>query len=172
MKKFYPTIYQKSIHDINYQKLYDKGIRCLIFDLDNTIALIDQKYVDSKTKKLFQKLKTDFRLLIISNSNQKRVEPYSKMLDCDYISSALKPLSYGYRKIIKKYHLKKEEMAMIGDQLVTDIFVGNRMTGYTILVDPMGKRDLKITTLNRFIERKIFRHFEKTKQMKKGEYYE
>ena len=61
---------------------------------------------------------------------------------------------------------------MIGDQLVTDIFVGNRMTGYTILVDPMGKRDLKITTLNRFIERKIFRHFEKTKQMKKGEYYE
>ena len=148
------------------------GIRCLIFDLDNTIALIDQKKVDAKTKRLFKDLKKDFRLVIISNSNQKRVEPYSKMLDCDFVASALKPLGYGYRKIKKKYHLKKEEMAMIGDQLVTDIFGGNRMTGCTVLVDPMGKKDLKITTFNRYIERKIFYHFEKTNKMKKGEYYE
>jgi len=172
MKKFYPTIYQKTIHDINYQKLYQMGIRCLIFDLDNTIALIDQKKVDSKTKKLFKNLQKDFQLVIISNSNRKRVEPYSKMLDCDFVASALKPLGYGYRKIKKKYHLKKAEIAMIGDQLVTDIFVGNRMTGCTVLVEPMGKKDLKITTFNRLIERKIFRHFEKTNQMKKGEYYE
>jgi len=172
MKKFYPTIYQKTIHDIKYQKLYHMGIRCLIFDLDNTIALIDQKKVDSKTKKLFKDLKKDFRLVIISNSNRKRVEPYSKMLDCDFVASALKPLGYGYRKIRKKYHLKKKEIAMIGDQLVTDIFVGNRMTGCTVLVDPMGKKDLKITTFNRYIERKIFRYFERKKRMKKGEYYE
>lgn len=172
MKKFYPTIYQKTIHDINYQKLYSMGIRCLIFDLDNTIALIDQKKVDRKTKELFQDLKKDFFLVIISNSNKKRVEPYSKMLDCDFVASALKPFGYGYRKIKRRYHFKKEEIAMIGDQLVTDIFVGNRMTGCTVLVDPMGKKDLKITTFNRFIERKILRYFEKTNQMKKGEYYE
>ena len=60
---------------------------------------------------------------------------------------------------------------MIGDQLVTDIFVGNRMTGYTILVDPLGKKDLKITTLNRYIESKIFRYYEKKAIMKRGSYY-
>ncbi len=172
MKKFYPMIYQKTIYDIPYQKLKKMGIHCLIFDLDNTIALIDQQKVEERTKKLFSTLKKDFQLIIISNNNRERVEPYAEMLKCDYVSFACKPLGFAYRKIRKKYHLQKEEMAMIGDQLVTDIYVGNRMAGCSVLVDPMGKKDLKITTLNRYIERKIFRHFEKTGQMKKGEYYE
>lgn len=172
MQKFYPTIYQKTIYDIPYKKLKEQGICCLIFDLDNTIALIDQQKVDAKTKKLFSTLKKDFQLVIISNNNQERVKPYAEILDCDFVSFACKPLGFSYRKIRKKYHLKKQEMAMIGDQLVTDIYVGNRMTGCSVLVDPMGEKDLKITTFNRYIERKIFRHFEKTKQMKKGEYYE
>ena len=60
---------------------------------------------------------------------------------------------------------------MIGDQLVTDIFVGNCMTAYTVLVDPLGKKDLKITTLNRYIENKIFHYYEKKKVMKRGSYY-
>ncbi len=172
MKKFYPTIYQKSIQDINYQKLKKNGVRCLIFDLDNTIALIDQEKIDRKTKKLFQTLEKDFQIIIISNNHVERVAPYAKELNCDFIASALKPLKKSYRKIQRKYHLKKEEMAMIGDQLVTDIYVGNKMTGCTILVDPIGEKDLKITAFNRFIERRIFHYFERTKQMKKGEYYE
>ena len=38
VEKFMPDIYQKSIYYINYDKLYKKGIRCLLFDLDNTIV--------------------------------------------------------------------------------------------------------------------------------------
>lgn len=165
-------MYQKSIHDIPYQKLKKRGIRCLIFDLDNTIALIDQEKTDERTKKLFRELEKDFQVVLISNNTYRRVEPYANSLNCDFVPFALKPCSRGYRKIRKKYHLAKEEMAMIGDQLVTDIYVGNRMTGCSILVDPLGEKDLKITSINRFIEKRIFRHFEKTKQMKKGVYYE
>ena len=172
MKKFYPMIYQKTIHDINYQKLKKRGIKCLIFDLDNTIALIEQDKVDEKTKRLFEVLEKDFKLIIISNNTRNRVEPYAKALKCDFVSFALKPLGYGYKRIQKKYNLKKEEMAMIGDQLVTDIHVGNRMTGCSILVEPLGKKDLKITSLNRLIEKLIFKHFEKTNKMKKGVFYE
>lgn len=170
--RFYPNMYQKNIHNIPYKKLKKLGIKCLIFDLDNTIALIDQKLITEDTKNLLNKLKEDFRIIIISNNVTERVKSYADYLDCDYVSNAAKPLSKGYRKIRKKYHLKKKEMCMIGDQIVTDIYGGNRFSMFTILVDPLGKKDLKITSFNRFLERIILKEYEKKGIMKKGEYYE
>lgn len=173
MKKFYPTIYQKTIHDINYQKLKQRGIHCLLFDLDNTIALLDQqKKIEKRTQKLFEKLEKDFKLIIISNSPRKRVEYYAKILNCDYESFALKPLTIKYRKIKRKYGYQKEEMAMIGDQLITDMYAGNKMTSCTILVEPLGTKDLKITSFNRFLEKHIFNYFKRKKIMEKGVYYD
>ena len=43
---------------------------------------------------------------------------------------------------------------------------------FTILVDPLGKKDLKITSLNRFIENRILKKYEEKNIMKKGVYYE
>lgn len=165
-------MYQKDIYHIPYKKLKKLGIKCLIFDLDNTIALIDQKLITEDTKKLLTDLKRDFQIVIISNNIVKRVKSYANYLECDYVANALKPLSKGYQKIRKKYHLSKEEMCMIGDQIITDIYGGNRYHMFTILVDPLGKKDLKITSLNRFLERKILKRYEKKGIMKKGKYYE
>lgn len=170
--KCYPNMYQKTIYDINYQKLKKLGIKCLIFDLDNTIALIDQHIITDDTKKLLTDLKKDFIVVIISNNITSRVKTYGDALQCDFVANAMKPLVKGYKKIKKKYCLKNEEMCMIGDQIVTDIYGGNHYGMFTILVDPLGKKDLKITSLNRFIERKILKHYEKKQIMKKGEYYE
>ena len=57
--KYLPDIYKKNIFDINYKKLKDKGIKCLIFDLDNTLTKIDSLEVDKKTLELITKLKTN-----------------------------------------------------------------------------------------------------------------
>ena len=169
--KFYPNSYQKDIYNIDYNKLKEKSITCLIFDLDNTIALIDQHIITNKTKLFIKKLSKDFKIIIISNNFKSRVKSYANVLNCDYVANARKPLSKGFRIISKRYRLKPEEMCMIGDQLVTDIYGGNRYGTYTILVDPMAKKDLKITSLNRYIERKILKYYEKNNIMKKGVYY-
>ena len=58
--KYLPDIYKKDIFDINYKKLKDEGIKCLIFDLDNTLVKIDSLDIDNKTKELIEKLKKDF----------------------------------------------------------------------------------------------------------------
>jgi len=60
---------------------------------------------------------------------------------------------------------------MIGDQLLTDIFVANRFGAYSCLVDALDKKDLKITSINRFFERFILKKYQKKNLMKKGEYY-
>lgn len=170
--KCYPKMYQKDIQSIDYRKLKQLGIQCLIFDLDNTIALIDQKMITNEVRKLLIDLKKDFQIVIISNNTKSRVQSYANYLECDFVATAMKPLAKGFRKIQKKYHFQKKEMCMIGDQIITDIYGGNRYGLFTILVDPLGKKDLKITSINRFIERKILNNYQKKNIMKKGEYYE
>ena len=55
-----PDMYQKDIFHINYKKLKKSGITCLIFDLDNTLALISEKKCPEKTRELIKKLQEDF----------------------------------------------------------------------------------------------------------------
>jgi HAD superfamily phosphatase (TIGR01668 family) len=172
MNNYIPNMYKKSISDIDYSSLKQKGINTLLFDLDNTIALIDEKQLPESVKKLFSKLKDDFKLIIVSNNFKNRIEAFCKPFDTDYISFAMKPLPFCFKKISKKYNIKKESMCMKGDQLITDILGANRFGIYTVLVDPLGEKDLKITTFNRFIENKKMKKLTKLGILERGKYYD
>ena len=172
MNLFRPTMYRKDIFEIDYQKLKEKGITCLIFDLDNTLGMIDQKKCPAKVKKLLRRLQKDFLILINSNNTRNRLIPYLEELGVGGYSFALKPSTRNLAKIKKVYNLKKKEMVMIGDQIVTDVLSGNRFRIMTILVDPLGEKDLKITGLNRQVEAKIVRYYQKRGIFERGKYYE
>ena len=93
-------------------------------------------------------------------------------LGVDGVAWAMKPSIKGLMKIKIKYKFKKKEMCIIGDQIVTDILSGNRFRIYTVLVDPLGEKDLKITGLNRKIEARIVSKYEKKGIFERGKYYE
>ena len=172
MAYFLPDIYKKDIFSINYDKLLESNIHCLIFDLDNTLALLDDKTCPEKTKKLIMELKKKFQVVMISNNIKSRIKPYKEELDIDAISLAMKPLTTGLIRIRSKYKLKKNEMLMIGDQLVTDVLSAKLYGIKSCLVEPLGKKDLKITGLNRKVEELILNKYEKKKIFERGKYYE
>ena len=172
MHIFKPTMYRKNIFEIDYKKLKEMGKTCLVFDLDNTLGLIDQKKCPNETKKLIKELQKDFLVLISSNNNQERLNPYLKELGIGGVAWSMKPSTRGLRKIKKEHKVHKNEMVMIGDQIVTDILAGNRFRVMTILVDPLGKKDLKITGLNRMIEQRIINKYMKKGIFERGKYYE
>lgn len=170
---FVPDIYQKSIYDINYRKLKKNGIKCLIFDLDNTIAPISMKKPSKKVKDLFESLKDmKFKVIILSNSPKKRVEPFKDILGVDSSYLSMKPFKKKFNKVMRIYHLKENEIACIGDQLLTDIWGANRMDFLSILVNPIGTTDFVLTKFNRFIEPFIFNKLLKKDLLKRGEYYD
>ena len=68
MNLFYPSIYNKNILNINYEKLKEKGIKLLIFDLDNTIISYETNELDKEVIHLFKKLKKDFKIVVLSNT--------------------------------------------------------------------------------------------------------
>jgi len=169
---FKPNIYKKTIFDIPYEKLKEEGIRCLVFDLDNTLGLVSHKSCPENTKKLIQELKKDFIVVISSNNTKSRIKLYLDELEIDGIAWSMKPLVRSLIIIKNKYKVHKKEMCIIGDQIVTDILAGKRFHIKTVLVDPLGEKDLKITGLNRKIEAKIIERYEKRGLFKRGSYYE
>lgn len=172
MRIFKPNMYCKSIFDINYDKLKKMNIKCLLFDLDNTLSPAKKQIVDNDVKNLFIKLKKDFKIILFSNNFNKRVSFFANYYGIDYAYLSLKPLYYKYIYLMLKYKLKRKEIACIGDQLMTDIIGGNKIGILTILVDPLDKEDGKSTYLNRKIEGYILNKYEKKNIHKKGNYYE
>ena len=168
MKLFIPDMYQKDIFTIPYQKLKEMGYQLLIFDLDNTIGSIKEKNCNLETINFLNQLSKDFQVVIASNSHKKRVQSFCRNLKCKYYSLSLKPTLKVLRKIKKDYNIDYQKMVIIGDQVVTDILVGNRKKILTILVDPLLNYDLKITGFNRMVEKIL----NKKNGIIKGQYYE
>jgi len=173
IEEFVPDIYQKSIYYINYDKLFKKGIRCIIFDLDNTIVPSHVNKPTKRLKKLFDELKDKgFKLVIMSNSPRHRIEPFKDYLNVDACSFSLKPRSNKYEKIMDKFKYKPVEIAAVGDQLLTDIYGANKLDITSILVNPLSSKDYTITMFNRLVEKIVFNKLNKRELFLKGKYYE
>ena len=95
-----PDIYDQSIYTINYKKLKKNGIKCLLFDLDNTIAPYKVNVPDQKVKELFARLEEDFKVIIVSNSGKNRLRPFKEKLNVDVAFSSRKPFKKKYKKIL------------------------------------------------------------------------
>ena len=103
---------------------------------------------------------------------KKGVSAFAQGLNVDYFYFAKKPSTKCIRKAMKKYEVGPDNIAMIGDQLVTDVLAANRIKCFSILVDPLANKDLKITYLNRAIENQIVKRYNKKGIFTRGEYYE
>ena len=172
MQNFIPDMYQKNIYDIDYMRLKKMGIKCLLFDLDNTLVPVKTDLPPQKLKELFLYLGDHFKVIIISNSNRKRLIPFKEGLNVDVAASAKKPLKKKYLKIMELYKFKEHEIAGIGDQLLTDILGANKLQLTSILVNPINEHEMFLTKINRFFEKKIIKHLTKKGLFKKGEYYD
>ena len=174
MNNFIPDMYQKSIYHIDYDKLKDDGIKCLLFDLDNTCVPFKDKEPNKKLIELFEMLKDmDFKIIIFSNAVKKRVAPFKKVLDVDCLARAHKPRSASFLKILKLFGYNLSEVAIIGDQLYKDILGGNRVGIKTILVNPMSKDDMFFTKLIfRRLEKRKYAYLKRKDLLVRGRYYE
>ncbi|MDY0405508.1 YqeG family HAD IIIA-type phosphatase [Virgibacillus sp. 179-BFC.A HS] len=159
---FLPNQHVKSIFDIKPAELTEKGIKGIITDLDNTLVAWNQPEATPEITEWFNQMKEHhIKVTIVSNNNQERVQFFCEPLSAPFIFRARKPLRRAFRKATKKMGLKNDEVVVIGDQLMTDIFGGNVAGLYTILVVPILQTDGKLTRLNRKIERYILRQLRK-----------
>ena len=173
MEQYIPDIYAKSLYDIDYDNLVNRGIKCVLFDLDNTLLPPTTKEVSKKLIDFIkQTKKTNIRFIIYSNSLKKRVSEIANRLDLEYFYFVRKPHRGKIDQIVKKYEYNQSEMAIIGDQLLTDVLFGNKLGITTILVNPLSVHDRFFTRFNRRREKKIYKKLYQNNLLVKGKYYE
>ena len=164
-KHFIPNAHHPTIYDIDFQKLYQEGIRLLLIDLDNTLIPYDQTIPNADLHDFFAGLHhLGFETIIVSNNHKPRVKLFADALEAKFIASAKKPFKTGFKKAIKQSEntYAQDQICVIGDQLMTDVFGAKRLKLSAILVLPIKKKSEKwYTKFNRILENKILKRIKK-----------
>lgn len=166
-----PSNYLPSIYHIDYNKLKKNNIDTLLFDIDNTVAKVDDLKVPKETIKLFNNLKQNFKILLISNNHKERVKPVAEYLDVKALWDADKPEKKAYDKALKMLNSSKENAVAIGDQILSDIVGANKYKIKSILVDQLAKENNIQTGLAQKLQKYMIKKLSKQNLFKKGKYY-
>ncbi|MGZ3523029.1 MAG: YqeG family HAD IIIA-type phosphatase [Vulcanimicrobiaceae bacterium] len=150
-----PDRFAPRLHDIKLSELADLGIRGLIVDLDNTLLGFRETELAAEHLAWVEEAhERGFKIVLVSNNFRDRVCGIAAALHIDCVPNALKPLPFGFWVALRRLGLRRRQVAVVGDQLFTDV-LGAKLCGglYTILTEPIERKDFPITMLFRFFER-------------------
>ena len=159
----YPKAYFESVKEINIDFLNKNNIKALILDVDNTILDFDKNILEGIEKWCEDLKKQEIKFCILSNSNHKeKVQMVAEKLGLPYFYFGTKPLKRGFKKAINLLEEKEENIAAVGDQIFTDVIGANRCKMFSILVKPIGEKDILITKIKRPLENYVIKKYQKS----------
>lgn len=169
-KLLFPKMYVHSVLNIEPDELYNKGIRCVLFDLDNTLLPRDKSQISIEVSQWLQKLlDKNIKACVVSNNSAERIQSIAGICHIPFICKAAKPRRNPFRRAMEMLGVEAKETAVVGDQIFTDILGGNRLGLYTILVVPMpGKEYWATTMINRRLEKLIIKKIKEKVPMEAG----
>ena len=150
-----PNRFAARLHDVSLTELADAGIRGLIIDLDNTLlGFRETELAAEHLAWIAEAHDRGFAMCMVSNNFSERARTIAGQLKIGCVPNALKPLPFGFMRALKYLGLPRSQVAVVGDQLFTDV-LGAKLCGglYTILTEPIEKHDFAITRMFRFLER-------------------
>lgn len=158
-KMFYPYEYVESVFAIDYKKLYEKGYRGVIFDIDNTLVP-HGKDSTKRVDQLFRDIHSvGLKTLLLSNNDEERIQRFLRNIDSLYICDAEKPQTANYFKAVEMLEMKKEKTVCIGDQVFTDILGANRSGIASILVMYIRAKNETKIGIRRNLEKIILKFY-------------
>ena len=166
IERFCPDLYVDKLTTITPCHLKNHELSGLILDLDNTLVAWDSDSPPEEVLSWISEMKDhDIELCILSNSLGKRVQHISRQFKLPFVSKAVKRRKKSFLQAIKVLGLSHNQVGVIGDQLLTDIWGGNRLGLYTILIVPRSTSDFITTRVVRFLERFILKRLEKKRML-------
>lgn len=166
---FYPDNEKESAYDIDYEELYRRGYRGIIFDIDNTLVPHGAP-ADERALELFERLKRiGFQTMLLSNNKEPRVKMFHDGVGSPYIFKAGKPGRAGYRRAMEEMGTTPDNTVFVGDQLFTDVWGAKRAGIVTYLTKPIHPKEEIQIVLKRYLEKIVlyFYHRKLTKEAAK-----
>ena len=165
---FYPQEIWDSTYDIPFETWKDRGIKGVIFDIDNTLVPHGAP-ADARAEQLFQRLDAiGFQYALISNNKGPRVEMFNKNIHAYTVCNAHKPMTENYLKAAFLMDVPKEKVLFVGDQIFTDILGARRAGIYSILVQPIHPKEEIQIVLKRKLEKIVLSFYKKKRAKEKN----
>ena len=162
LQRFYPDHEIDSAYEIDYEELYRKGYRGIIYDIDNTLVPHGAP-ADKRAIALFRRLREiGYRTILLSNNKEPRVRSFCDQVGSLYIFKAGKPKTAGYRNAMERMETTAENTLFVGDQLFTDVWGARRCGIYSILVQPIAKHEEIQIVLKRYLEKIVLASYKRT----------
>lgn len=154
---FRPRYTIDTIYHLDTDVLQQMNVKAVFSDLDNTLLAWNEFETAKKMDELNQRLaKAGIKLVVISNNNADRIGKVLNPYQIDFVAKSRKPLPFAITKKREQLGLAKDQVMMVGDQLITDIQAGNLAGVESVLVKPLVETDKWNTRINRFLEKIIF----------------
>ncbi|GAB5603132.1 YqeG family HAD IIIA-type phosphatase [Thermus sp. FJN-A] len=131
--------------------LRERGLKGVILDLDNTLLPYGEEEVPAAYRAWLEGLKAEVPVYLLSNALPERFARVQKALGLPGHAPALKPW-LGFRRALKALGLPARQVAVVGDQVFTDVLGGNLVGAYTVLVPPLREREFFYTRFIRMLE--------------------
>lgn len=158
MRQFIPNKIIDTVYSLDFAELHRLGIRGIIFDIDNTLESHRTPEPSEAVCALLSRVQeAGFAVCLISNGKHSRVAHFNKSLQLPAVGHAQKPRKKNLRQAMRLMSTAANETALVGDQVFTDVYGGNRMGFYTVLVDPIEQIENKFFYIKRFFERMILK---------------
>lgn len=156
-----PDIIVDRLEHLDQDDLWDRGVRGIILDLDNTLCAWHGSEVGPERRAWIERAKGRFKLCVLSNTiKYRRLRRIGEMVGIPTVGRwglGRKPLGGGFRAALKVMGTRPEETAMVGDQVFADVLGGNRSGLLTVWVPVLDKCEFISTRLFRGLERRVLR---------------
>ncbi len=160
LKRFLPEVFVKTVYEIDVNRLKNEGVKAFIFDIDNTIATYAMPVPDERSKEWLKNLqKMGFKVCFASNNSVERVEKFARAAEVPYIGRAFKPLKKHLKRACRNMGVVPCEAVLVGDQLFTDMWGGNRMKMHTVLVEPISGAEDSFVKFKRSFEKWVLKKY-------------
>lgn len=161
IEDYIPTFAVEAVYDLTPESLRRHGIKAVLVDLDNTLIAWNNPDGTPELRAWLDEMTTaDIPVVVVSNNKHARVKRAVEKFGVDFVSRAMKPFTKGINQAIDRYGFNREEVVMVGDQLMTDIRASHRAGIRSILVKPLVTSDAWNTKFNRTRERRILAKIE------------
>ena len=143
-KHIHPNMKLSKVNDIDLKlvkQLKSKyGIGGIILDVDETLRKGDAN-IPNCNKKWIEFMKNEFKVIVLSNGIDRQVEDYFKNVGIEYMSFCHKPLKKNFLRAADNMGIEPENVLVIGDDIVCDVYGGNRCGMITAIVEDVLDKD-------------------------------
>ena len=134
----------RAVIDITVDDLRKMGAKAVGLDIDNTIAPDGTMNFTEGIREWIESInKAGIPITLISNGTIFRVRYISNYLGgVPFVHLSCKPHTWGLKRAAKRMNAGIKELAMLGDQLFSDIKAANKCGAIPVRIDPLPAKSL------------------------------